>query len=267
MSIRITALYSYPLKSCAALGHAAIQVEPRGLAGDRRWLIVDAQHRFVSGREIPRLVLIKAEPQPQGLLLRAPGQPPLVVPSPGPEAERLAVQVWHSTVQALASGRQADTWVSQFLQSHSRLVFMDALAMRKVDPRYGRPGDEVSFADAYPLLLLSQASLDGLNQRLHRSVPMLRFRPNLVIDGVPAHAEDGWRRIRAGGIELEIVKPCTRCGFTTVMPETGRLDPSGEPLRTLAGYRRAEGGVVFGQNVIARGRGRLSLGDTVEVLE
>lgn len=266
MSITLTGLHLYPIKSCAALSPSQAMVEPRGLAHDRRWMIVDAQGRFVTGREVPRLVLIRAEPGPQGLRLRAPGMPEIVVGWPPPSAPRMPVTVWKSTVEAQLSGLDVDVWVSRFLQYDARLVHMDARSYRPIDSQRAHSGDEVSFADAYPLLLISQASLAGLNARLANPLPMLRFRPNLVIDGVPEHAEDGWRRMRIGGIEFELVKPCTRCGFTTVMPETGTLDPSGEPLRTLAKYRRREKGVIFGQNLIARGTGRLRVGDKVEVI-
>ncbi|MDB5969555.1 MAG: hypothetical protein JWQ90_2005 [Hydrocarboniphaga sp.] len=269
MSIRLTALHIYPLKSCAALAPTQIEVETRGLAHDRRWMIVDAGRRFITGREQPRLVLIRAEPTPRGLLLRAPGLPDLLVAPPRASAERIEVTVWRSLVDAALASDEAHTWVSRFLRADCKLVYMDASAARPVDPEYAQPGDEVSFADAYPLLLISQGSLAALNAKLHQPVSMLRFRPNLVIDGVPAHAEDGWKRMRVGKIEFELLKPCVRCGFTTVIPETGALDPRGEPLRTLANYRRGVKGVqgvIFGMNVIARGRGRMTVGDTVEVL-
>jgi len=148
---------------------------------------------------------------------------------------------------------------------------MDAACVRRVkakyDGRYGRDEDEVSLADAFPLLLVSQASLDGLNARLAQPVPMLRFRPNLVVAGTAAHAEDRWRRIRIGGIEFEAAKACIRCVVPTLDFDSGRFDPSGEPLRTLVGYRRGEDGVAFGMNLIPRGAGVLRVGDTLEVLE
>lgn len=267
MSIRLSALHIYPLKSCAALAPPQIDVEPRGLAHDRRWMIVDTGKRFITGREQPRLVLIRAEPTPRGLLLRAPGLPDLFVAPPGARAARVDVTVWRSTVDAALADDEAHAWVSRFLRADCRLVYMDPRAARRVDPDHSRPGDEVSFADAYPLLLISQGSLDALNAKLRQPVGMLRFRPNLVIDGVPPHAEDGWKRLRIGSVEFELVKPCVRCGFTTVIPETGAFDPNGEPLRTLSAYRRGIKGVIFGQNVIARGRGRLRVGDAVEVLQ
>lgn len=265
MSIRLTALHIYPVKSCAALAPSQIELEARGLAHDRRWMIVDAGRRFITGREQPRLVLIRAEPTPRGLLLRAPAMPDLLVPPPSGR-ERLNATVWRNAVDVAVASDEANTWVSRFLRYDCKLVHMDGRASRPIDPDHAQPGDEVSFADAYPLLLISQGSLDALNSKLQAPVSMLRFRPNLVIDGVPAHAEDGWRRMRIGSIAFELVKPCVRCGFTTVIPETGTLDPGGEPLHTLSRYRRGVKGVIFGMNVIARGRGRLSVGDQVDVL-
>jgi uncharacterized protein YcbX len=133
------------------------------------------------------------------------------------------------------------------------------------DP-HSQTGDEVSFADAFPLLLISRAALDGLNARLAKPVSMLRFRPNLVVEGVAAHAEDGWKRIRIGEVEFDVAKACTRCVFTTVDPMRGERDPDGEPLRTLIGYRRTADGVTFGQNLIPRSAGSVRVGDAVEVL-
>ena len=143
---------------------------------------------------------------------------------------------------------------------------MDVDCLRAVDPDHSRPGDIVSFADGYPLLAISQAALDLLNSRLTRPVPMLRFRPNLVIAGTAPHAEDGWKRVRIGGVEFDVAKPCIRCVFTTVDFERGAFDPSGEPLRTLLTYRRTPKGVSFGQNLIPRGAGTLRVGDAFQVL-
>jgi uncharacterized protein YcbX len=137
---------------------------------------------------------------------------------------------------------------------------------RPVSPRHGRPGDRVSFADGYPLLLTTDASLGALNDRLDRPVPMNRFRPNLVVDGETPFGEDGWALIRVGEVRLRVVKPCARCVVTTVDQETGEVGR--EPLRTLATFRRHEdGGVLFGQNVVHEGPGVLRVGDDVEVLE
>lgn len=266
MTPTLSAIHIFPLKSCAPLPLEAARVEPRGLAHDRRWLATDASGRFLTGRQQPRLTLIRALPDGDAIGISAPGMPTLRLDPPSESGERSEVVIWKNTVAALAVGPEADAWISAFLGIRARIFFMDGACERPVTPEFGAPGDEVSFADAFPLLLISQAALDALNARLAAPVPMLRFRPNLVVADTAPHAEDGWKRIRIGGIEFDLVKPCSRCVFTTVDFESGTFDPSGEPLKTLTTYRRGERGVTFGQNVIPRGAGTLRVGDTLEVL-
>lgn len=266
MNATLSALHVYPVKSCAALAPREAQVETRGLAHDRRWMIVDANGKFVTGREFSRMPLIRVAPDAHGLVFDAPGMQPLAVATPSPDRARRTVEVWGATVGALAADAAAGAWLSRFLGQPADLVYMDAAARRAVDESYAEPGDEVSFADGFPVLLISQAALDQLNGKLAQPIPMLRFRPNLVVDGVAPHAEDGWTRIRVGEVEFDVVKPCTRCVFTTVDAERGERDPAGEPLRTLITYRRTPKGVTFGQNLIPRGAGTIRLGDTVAVL-
>lgn len=265
--MHLSAIHVYPIKSCAAQSPASAVVEPRGLAHDRRWMIVDGNGRFITGRQRPATVLIRATPEVEGLRLEAPGQAATRVAFPQADAPRVRVTVWDDEVQAPDAGDAAATWLSGVLGCEARLVAMDAAAARAVDPARAQPGDEVSFADGYPLLLISQGALDGLNARLAAPLPMLRFRPNLVVEGAVAHAEDGWKRLRIGEVEFEGVKPCVRCVFTTVDPEAGAFDPSGEPLRTLKTYRRGPKGITFGMNLIARGSGTLRVGDPVLVLD
>jgi uncharacterized protein YcbX len=263
--MHLAALYLYPMKSCAPLPVESARIEPRGLAHDRRWMVVDADGRFLTGRQLPRLTLVRALPLDDGLSLQAPGMPALDVPVPAGD-EVLPVVVWKSDVRARPCGAAADAWLSAFLGQPVRLVHMDAGVHRPVLSEHARPDDEVSFADAFPLLLVTRAALDGLNARLAQPVPVQRFRPNLVVDGAPAHAEDAWSRIRIGGHAFEVGPACVRCVFTTVDPQRGERDPDGEPLRTLVTYRRGEQGVTFGRNLVPRGTGTLRLGDRVEVL-
>ena len=265
MRMHLAGLYLYPIKSSAPLAMETAMVEARGLQHDRRWMVVDAEGRFLTGRQLPRLTLVRAIPGPGGLSLDAPGMPSLQVPFPL-AATTVPVSVWKSDVAARPVSAAADGWLSDFLRQPARLVHMDAGVVRPMTDAHARPGDEVSFADAFPLLLVSRAALDGLNARLAKPVSMLQFRPNLVVDGVAAHAEDGWKRIRIGDVEFDVAKPCTRCVFTTVDPARGERDPDGEPLRTLIGYRRSGDGVTFGQNLIPRSLGTLQAGDVVEVL-
>ena len=265
MTPTLSALHVFPVKSCAPLVLDSAAVEPRGLRHDRRWIVTDANGKFLTGRQHPRLTLLQALPDGDAIALSAPGMPPLRVDAPS-GGVRVDVVVWTNTVAALAAGDVANAWISAFLGMPARLAYMDDACARPVNPDYARPGDEVSFADAFPLLLISEGALDALNEKLVAPVPMLRFRPNFVVANTAPHAEDGWKRVRVGEVEFDLVKPCSRCVFTTVDFERGEFDPSGEPLKTLTTYRRGERGVTFGQNVIPRGTGTVRVGDQVEVL-
>src|SRR5678815_805171 len=265
----LASIHIYPPKSGAPLALDQSVVENRGLARDRRWMLVDANGKFVTGRQQPRLTLIRAQPIENGLRLSAPDMPDIDLAAPS-TGTRIESAVWGAPVNPLLADDAAHDWISAYMRAPHRLVHMDAACARpmkaKYDGRYGNDDDEVSFADGFPLLLISQAALDQLNTKLAAPVPMLRFRPNLVVAGTAPHAEDQWKRIRVGAIEFEVLKPCVRCVFTTVEFERGAFDPSGEPLRTLLKYRRSAEGVTFGQNLIPRGRGILRGGEAVVVL-
>ena len=183
----------------------------------------------------------------------------------GAQGASLPVVVWRDKVNAIPVGGDADAWLSEFLAIDCRLVVFPYDARRAVDPDYAAATDQVGFADGFPFLLISQASLDDLNARLAQPVPMLRFRPNLVVEGCAAYAEDGWRRIRIGELEFRVAKPCSRCIIPTIDPATAQR--SAEPLRTLMSYRRRDNRIYFGQNLIHDGTGRLAVGMPVEVLE
>jgi uncharacterized protein len=259
-------LFIHPLKSTRGLALSRATVEPLGLEHDRRWMLVRPNGSFITGRECPSLVLVSAVPHEKGLRLSAPELPELEVPQPPADAPRLDVTIWRDRCSAARAGQAADRWLSRFLGEPVALVHVDARMERPVDPSYAAPEDRVGFADAFPLLLLSRASLEELNRRLPRPVAVEHFRPNLVLEGCEPFAEDAWRRLRVGSVELEVVKPCARCVFTTVDPRTGVKAADGEPLRTLATFRRREGRVLFGQNAVVRRPGTIQVGDAVEVL-
>ncbi len=264
----LSAINVYPLKSAKGAALERASVVATGFEHDRQWLVVDPAGTFLTQREAPRLCLISAVVDGDALILNAPGTSPLRATADAGAALR-RVRVWGDTVAALPTGAEASAWLTGFLGAPLDLVRMPQPSLRQVDPTYARPGDRVGFADAFPFLLISQASLDDLNERLSArgevELPMNRFRPNLVVDGVEAFAEDGWRRIRIGGVEFRVCKPCARCAITTVdqaSAATGR-----EPLRTLATYRRVGSKVMFGQNLIHDSLGELRLGDVVTILE
>lgn len=253
----------HPIKSAAGISVDAAEVHDHGLALDRRWMLVDRDGTFLSQRTVPRMALVRPEIGAHALAVRAPGMPTLELALRPDGGRATHVSIWEDAVEAWAVDGEADAWFSRFLGREARLVYVPEEGLRQVDPAYAAIGDRVGFADGYPFLLASEASLADLNRRLPTPVAMARFRPNLVVRGFEPFAEDGWRRVRIGDVAFRVVKPCARCAITTVDPETAEVGK--EPLRTLAGYRRVDGKVLFAQNLVHDGRGVLRTGDRVVV--
>jgi uncharacterized protein YcbX len=251
------------VKSCGGFSPSEWEVDRFGLRYDRRWMVVDLAGQFITQREEPRLALIRPALVDHSLVLRAPNMPDLALPLTPPARERVPVQVWDDTTEGVLVGPEAAQWLSRFLGKLVRLLWMPDDIVRSTDPMYAA-GYQVSFADGFGFLLISQASLDELNLRLETPLPMNRFRPNLVVSGAQPFAEDGWRDLRLGGLDLSVVKPCGRCVVTTTDQDTAERGV--EPLRTLATFRRRDGQVMFGQNVVHRGIGRMVVGTPLEVL-
>lgn len=266
--LTLAGLHIYPVKGLKGVSLEAATVEPWGLAGDRRWMIVDPRGRFLSQREHGRLALIVPTLVPDGLRLAIPGREPVTIPRPDPLMPRVEVVIWRDTVSATPADLDADRWLSEVLGVPCRLVYMaDPETARPVDQEFGAPGDTVSFADGFPLLITTAASLDDLDRRLKHPVPMSRFRPNLDVDGGAPWEEDGWRRVKVGNVSFKVVKDCARCTVTTVNQETGIRSADNEPIRTLAGFRRvADGRIIFGQNLVPEHRGTVRVGDVVRAL-
>jgi hypothetical protein len=255
----------YPIKSAKGISLQTAFVERRGIQFDRRWMVVDDSGVFMSQREFPRLALISVELNSDCLSVKAPGMDTLSILFQKRNGDSIRVQVWDDTVQAISVGAGAKEWFSEFLGVACQAVFMPEDSIRPVDPKYAVNKDIVSFADAFPLLLISQSSLNDLNARLINPVPMNRFRPSIVVKECEAFAEDHLKKIRVGEVVLHIVKPCSRCVTTTVDQTTGIRGK--EPLATLSQYRKVGGNVFFGQNVIPVTIGTLRIGDRVEVIE
>lgn len=268
----LASIHIYPVKAGRAIDLAEAEVEPCGLAGDRRWLVTDPDGQFITQRAEPTLALVGACYDAAGNLhLSAPGQPglPVAAPAEGRGAEMLWVSVWQSKVRAAAAGDQADAWFSGYLGRPVRLVHLDDPTRRQVDPEFGVPEDRVSFADGYPLLLTSVASLDALGRWLIEDaqpvVPMTRFRPSVVVAGTAPWAEDGWRRIQIGPVPFRVAKPCGRCVVTTIDQQTAERER--QPLAMLGRRRRFGQQLVFGQNLIPDATGTIRVGDPVRVLD
>ncbi|WP_136067902.1 MOSC domain-containing protein [Modicisalibacter radicis] len=261
---RLAGLYRYPVKSTAGQALERARVTEEGLAGDRRYMLARPDGTFITARSHPQLQRVVALPVDGGLALSAPGLAAMEAREADFAATAFATGVWGDDFAALTTTERLDDWFGEVLGEPARLLWLGPRS-----PRYRSEIDRrVSFADGYPLMLISQASLDELNTRMDTTQRMAQFRPNLVVEGTAPYAEDGWKRIRIGELEFAVDKPCSRCKMVTVDPALGEFMPRGEPLRTLAGYRRgARGKIYFGQNLIALNEGELTLDAPLEVLE
>lgn len=241
------------------------RVVERGFEFDRRFMIIDEENVFITQRAYPRMALIKTEIDSDWLVLSNDGNTSVRVPLIPQTDSLFPVTIWQHTIPAASVSHEADEWLGSFLGIRCRLVYMPNVSKRPVPSEFVQGDEIVSFADGFPFLLISQESLDDLNGRLPTPLPMNRFRPNIVITGSNAFAEDEWRTIEIGRVRLRSAKLCERCSITTVDERTGiRGD---EPLRTLATYRNRGGGVTFGQNLIHETTGIIQVGDALTVLE
>ena len=262
----LSGLNIYPVKSLAGISVSESMLDRFGLAYDRRWMVVKPNGHFITQRTRSQMALIHTFLDDEGLLLSHPELGECRVPAVGESSPAIRVQVWDDLVDALHVSKSVDAWLSRAVGETCHLVWFPENEQRQCDESYANKGDMTGFTDGFPLLLISQASLDDLNSRLKKPVEMRRFRPNLVVDGCEPFAEDKWKKVRIGDASFRVVKPCSRCVLTTVDPETGQRSGA-EPLQTLAGYRKQGSKVFFGQNLVHDDRVKLKLGDQLEVLE
>lgn len=266
----ISALYTYPVKSCAGIRHERAELVERGPRYDRQWMLVDADNRFLTQREFPRMALVQTALGDDDLILIAPDMPPLHVPLAEHEGQIREVVVWRDTCQAVDAGDEVARWFAEVLQAEVRLVRMRDSFDRLTSTEYTDVPGTVSFVDGYPLLFISEASLEDLNARLtargKAPVTMDRFRPNVVVAGCEPYAEDTWGQISISCLRFDVVKPCARCAIPSVDQSSGVVPDAKEPLATLATYRRGKNnGAMFGQNVLHRDCGVLQVGDAITV--
>ncbi|MEU7869492.1 MOSC N-terminal beta barrel domain-containing protein [Dactylosporangium sp. NPDC049140] len=265
--MRLSYLATYPIKSCYRVEAGIAEVEPWGLAGDRRWIVVDEAAKLITQREWPAMGRVRPRYNDRGLVLEAEGAAPVEVPYPS--AETTDIRHFHQWIAATSAGDVANHWVSQVIGRPARLFHLDDPTRRALDAGYGTPDDRVSFADGFPLLLANESSLHAVNDWLvedgDEPITMTRFRPNVVVSGAPAWAEDDWigRRIVIGDVAFRVPKSCDRCVLTTIDPETG--EKGKQPLRILAKHRRFPDGLMFGVNLIPDVRGKVAVGDEVTV--
>ncbi|MBX5088946.1 MOSC domain-containing protein [Rhizobium lentis] len=271
--MRISDLFIYPLKSARAIALPAAEIGAYGLAGDRRAMITDSQGHFITQREMPDLARIEIRPEADVFRLLLQGRPDISVPPPRPEA-RMDVTVWKSTVSAAVADPDSNRRLSEWLGREVRLVFFDGQARRTANPEWAGEGTPVTFTDGYQILVTTTGSLKALNADLaahgEGSVGMERFRPNIVIDTDDAWPEDRWAAIEIAGIRFDLVKPCSRCIMTTQDQLTGSREVP-NPMPAMGRIRmsadRRVPGPLFGWNVTPRGSGKITIGDTVQIVE
>lgn len=264
----VSELAIYPVKSLAQVGLSSSLVELGGLKHDRRWMIVDSEGYMLTQRKLHRMCLIQPVLNNMELKLTMDGESSLTV-VPGDYGNLCSVRVWNDTCRAIECGNEASGWLSHVLKTDCRLVYFPDDSVRQVDINYAQQGDRTAFSDGFPVLITTQASLDDLNQRIEREhgepVPMARFRPNIVISGSEAYAEDNWQRIKINGMLVRIVKPCSRCVIPSIDFMTGLRGE--EPTRTLVKYRKRDNKIFFGQNAVIDGDGSIELGMSVKIVD
>jgi uncharacterized protein len=260
MATRLTRILIYPIKACGGIALAESALVEGGLAFDRRYMLVDGAGNFITQREAPELCLVRTSIEDDTLVVSDARREQLRLPLELSGGARQMYRVWNDSGHALRDDH-GSRWFSELLHDEVSLIYMPDAELRAVNPKRAHPGDVVSFADAYPLLVISEESLADLNQRLDAPVPMSRFRPNLVIAGCEPYAEDGFTALQIGGVSMRAVKRCERCVVTTIDQDSAARGK--EPLRTLAQYRLHEGKVWFGMNLIHDGSGTLRVGDRV----
>ena len=268
MPVTLSALHVYPVKGLKGIALDAARCTDRGLEHDRRWMVVDSEGVFLSQREHPKMATVWTEITNGALALSAPDVDGVEVPLESRGGAPMQVRIWDSVCDAVPVSPPADAWLSAYLGLACRLVRMPDASQRFSNPRYAGGGKGVGFADGYAYLLTGEASLGDLNARLaakgHPALPMNRFRPNLVVSGSEAYAEDRWKEIRVGGAVLRAAKPCGRCQVTTTDQASGEVKGP-EPLATLSTYRDSkEFGVMFGLNLVTVREGTIRVGDRLE---
>jgi uncharacterized protein len=261
MTLRLTGINIYPIKSAGGIALSEWEIDAFGLRYDRRWMVVDESGTFITQRTHPRMALVEVKIGDGVLQIDAPGMRTLETSLHPAAAVVTQVVVWNFAGPSTWLGEEAAVWFSQFLATGCSLVHMGDDVVRRANPLFAPVATRVSFADGYPILLISEESLADLNGRLSRPLPMNRFRPNLVVAGGEPYGEDGWERIAISDVRLQVVKPCARCLITTTDQGTGLR--AKEPLRTLASYRKVGDEVMFGQNVVHQNTGRLRVGDSL----
>jgi uncharacterized protein YcbX len=262
--LKVSALFIYPVKSLGGIPVNSALVTDRGFQYDRRWLLVDAQNRFMTQRDFPQMALLQTSIASKGLQIKNKiNGSELSIPFEPKAAAVIEVQVWNDICEARVVSEEANGWFSETFSFPCKLIYMPDATHRFVDKSYAQHNEITSFSDAYPFLMIGESSLQDLNNRLAEPLPMNRFRPNIVFIGAGAYAEDSMRHFTINKIDFYGAKLCARCPIPTINQDNAIKGQ--EPLRTLASYRQRNNKVFFGQNLLHRGSGVISIGDELIV--
>lgn len=256
-------IFIYPVKSLTGIRVSKWDVVETGLRYDRQWMLIDAQGQFLSQRHLPKMALIQTRLTDSELILSAPNFSDFTLSLEPQTGAIIQSTVWEDCCNAQHVSNDADAWFSDVLETPCQLVYLPTETKRGVDLNYANETDRVAFSDGFPFLIVSENSLNALNNALEIPVEMARFRPNLVISGCEAHAEDTWRKIQIGDIDFRLPKPCSRCAVPAINPKTAQVGK--EPLTTLNRLRKWQNKIYFGQNALHNQCGELKIGDSVEV--
>lgn len=265
--LTVSELYIYPIKSLGGIALNSATLTDRGFEHDRRWMLVDDNNQFITQREVTAMALLKPQLTEQGLLIKnsqVAGEE-LLVPFEPTMPGTTMVDVWSNRCRAQQVSEEANAWFSKQLGISCKLMYMPDTTNRFVDGRYAHNKEITSFSDGFPLLMIGQASLDDLNSRLTDPLPMNRFRPNVVFTGGTPFLEDTMKQFEINGITFFCVKPCARCVMTTIDQQSGTK--AKEPLTTLSTYRKKNNKILFGQNLLYKGRGVIAIGNTITIQE
>jgi uncharacterized protein YcbX len=257
----VTGIWIYPVKSLGGIRLQHAKVLPKGLEYDRRWMLIDSDNRFMTQRICPKMALMKMSMAEDGFIMRFGDEERLL----GLTHSHEPIQsiVWDDPVIVYEVDSVLSDWISECLNFKCRLVFFPEKEIRNVEPDFATGGEQVSLADAYPLLVVGETTLEDLNDKLASPVPMDRFRPNITFSGGRPFQEDEWGEFNIGDSSFKGVKPCGRCIMTTINQETA--DKGREPLHTLATYRTQKGKVRFGQNLLVLKTGEIKIGDHIQL--
>jgi uncharacterized protein YcbX len=258
--LTISELFIYPIKGMSGIALSKSEVTQLGLKYDRRYMIVDEHNQFISQRNFSLLCLFKIEIDEQGFVVSYQGNT-IVIPFFINEGESIKVKIWDDEVNAIIASTNINQFLCKHLSINCKLVYMPNSAQRWVDKNVVPEDHIVSFADAYPILLIGKKSLHLLNEKLAEPIEMNRFRPNITFLGGEAHEEDQWINFSVNNVKFKGVKACARCVVTTINQQTGLS--SKEPLKTLATYRSFKQKINFGQNVIVLNKGEIAVGDEI----